>query len=345
MELRSAICLSAAALLLAGCATKEPEPPYRVFVTNEGSGDVTVINPVSLKVMATIPLGKRPRGIHLGPDGKLFVALSGHPNSPPGVDESTLPPPDKSADGVGIFDVVQNKLIRTIPGGANPEQLSLSKDGSIIYVANQDTDGLTLLDLASGKDLGTVPTGEEPEGITSSPDGRFVYVTSETEGTVTQVDTAARKVGKQTKACNHPRTVIATPDGTRIAVACENDGSVAILDAVTLDPVQTIRVGKQYKVMGMAITKDGSTLYVTSGRGKTLFALDLKTYAVRDTWPLTGTRSWGVALSPDEKLLFTANGPSDNVTVVSTDTGKIVADIKAGTLPWGVTVVPNAAVH
>src|SRR5579885_774801 len=90
--------LSAAALLLGACARK---PPYTVYVSNEASGDLTVIDPVKLE-STTIPIGKRARGIHVTPDGKyIYIALSGSPLAPPGVDESTLPPPDKSADGIG----------------------------------------------------------------------------------------------------------------------------------------------------------------------------------------------------------------------------------------------------
>ena len=61
---------------------------YRVYVTNESSGDLSVIDGTTLEVIATIPLGKRPRGIHASPDGKtIYVALSGSPSAPPGVDE------------------------------------------------------------------------------------------------------------------------------------------------------------------------------------------------------------------------------------------------------------------
>ena len=63
-------------------ATTTP-PPYRVYVTNEGSGDLTAIAGGTHEVLATIPLGKRPRGIKAGGD-RLFVALSGSPPAPPG---------------------------------------------------------------------------------------------------------------------------------------------------------------------------------------------------------------------------------------------------------------------
>lgn len=53
---------------------------FRVYVTNEQDGTLSVVDGDSLSVIATIPAGKRPRGIRLSPDGKrLYVALSGSP--------------------------------------------------------------------------------------------------------------------------------------------------------------------------------------------------------------------------------------------------------------------------
>ena len=121
-------------VILAGCA-KQPEKPkgFRIYVTNERSGDLSVIDSETYSVVATVPLGKRPRGIHASPDGKLiYVALSGSPIAGPGVDESTLPPPDKSADGIGVYDVAQGKLVKMIKSGSDPEEFALSADGKLL---------------------------------------------------------------------------------------------------------------------------------------------------------------------------------------------------------------------
>ena len=116
--------------VLAGCSQKPPEASYRVYVSNEASGDLTVIDPVKMEALATVPLGKRARGLHPSGDGKLiYVALSGSPFAPPGVDESTLPPPDKSADGIGIFDIAQNKMLRKVPGGRTRSSSRYRKTG------------------------------------------------------------------------------------------------------------------------------------------------------------------------------------------------------------------------
>src|SRR5215470_745833 len=66
---------------------EKPRGAYRVYVTNETSGDLTVIDSADFEVVGTYRLGKRPRGIHASPDGRtIYVALSGTPPAPPGVD-------------------------------------------------------------------------------------------------------------------------------------------------------------------------------------------------------------------------------------------------------------------
>ncbi len=149
------------ALLIAGCSrntgtsgTSAPEKPggYRVYVTNEVSGDLSVIDSSSMQVVSTVPLGKRPRGLHASPDQRtLYVALSGSPPEGPGVDEKNLPPPDKSADGIGVVDVEQSKLLRVIPGGSDPENFDVSQDGKLLFVSNEDASGVSFVDMAAGK--------------------------------------------------------------------------------------------------------------------------------------------------------------------------------------------------
>src|SRR5580704_15402696 len=163
----------------------------RIYVTNEVSGDLTVIDAATRKVLATLPLGKRPRGIHPSPDGKtLYVALSGSPIAGPDVDESTLPPPDKSADGIGVFDVVQNKLLRIMHAGSDPENFDVSKDGTQIYVSNEDEAEVSIIDVASGNVAKSFKMGAQPEGVRVTPDGKLVFVTSEEDGTIAVLDPA-----------------------------------------------------------------------------------------------------------------------------------------------------------
>ena len=196
------VLLALAALAACGGAdAPPPEPhgdaappvPYHVYVTNEYSGDLTVIAGGTHEVVATIPLGKRPRGIKVSPDGKrLFVALSGSPPSPPGTDESTLPPPDRAADGIGIVDIAAREMAGMVRAGTDPEQVAVSADGARLYVANEDAGEATVVDIATGEVLAALPVGGEPEGVRISPDGSVVYVTSEEDNRVAVIDTRRR---------------------------------------------------------------------------------------------------------------------------------------------------------
>lgn len=334
-------------IFLSGCGTTSQEvrteikpasAPYRIYVTNERSGDLSVIDAATYEVVATIPLGKRPRGIHASPDGKtIYVALSGSPIAPPGVDESTLPPPDKKADAIGVFDVRQNKLLRLIPAGSDPEEFDLSKDGTLLYCSNEDVGQTSIVDIASGKVIASIPVGPEPEGVTTSPDGKSVFVTSEQGGTIAVIDTAARKTIKTIPVGNRPRDVAFFPDGSKAYVTRENDGVISIVDAIKHQPIQTIELGPQgeIKPMSVILSADAKTAYVSSGRGKRVFVIDTATNMVTASIEV-GDRPWGIALSPDGKMLYTANGPSNDVSVVDLAARTVIKKIKVGNSPWGV---------
>jgi YVTN family beta-propeller protein len=111
-----------------------------------------------------------------------------------------------------------------------------------------------------------------------------------------------------------------------------------VIDTGKLEVVQTINLGPPLKPMGMAMTRDGSRLYVTTGRGKKVVIIDTATGNVQTSFE-AGDRPWGIALSPDEKLLFTANGPSNDVSIIDAATHTVLKKVKAGDKPWGVLVL------
>src|SRR3954465_6516878 len=83
LSVRTVIAVVSVALFALG-AHAQSGRDYQVFVSNEKSGDLTVIDGASFKVTATIHAGKRPRGVQGSADGKLvYVALSGTPIEPP----------------------------------------------------------------------------------------------------------------------------------------------------------------------------------------------------------------------------------------------------------------------
>ena len=56
-----------------------------------------------------------------------------------------------------------------------------------------------------------------------------------------------------------------------------------------------------------------------------------------------GARPWGEALARDGRTLYTANGPSNDVSVVDVAARQVRKRIPVGRGPWGVVLIEPAA--
>lgn len=313
-------------------------PNYFVFVSNERSGDVTVIDGASDTIVTTFPVGKRPRGIHAAPDGKrVFVALSGSPRMAPGVD-TERPPSDKTADGLAVIDASVPKLVDRWHVGSDPEQFAISRDGKFAFIANEDDASALIVDLDSGQSRGKIRVSDEPEGVGVNPANGEVYMTCEAKGEVFAIAPYEQRVIAKVDTGGRPRSVAFLPDGSRVYVACENGGYVAVIDAKSYRLLSKIQLPTGSLPMGTAISNDGKELYVSTGRGNAVAVVNMENNAVTATIPV-GNRAWGIALSPDGSKLYTANGASDDVSVVDVKGRKELKRIKAGSGPWGIAIV------
>src|SRR2546426_6956690 len=91
----------------------------RVFVTNEKSDDVTVIDATTRKVVTTIPVGKRPRGVAVSPDGRrVYVTNS-------------------NSDSLSVIDTKSLAVLRTVPAGPRPQGVDLHPARAAVYVGNE----------------------------------------------------------------------------------------------------------------------------------------------------------------------------------------------------------------
>jgi len=342
-----------------GLTAHAESPSYFVFVSNEHSGDVTVIDGATDEVVATFRVGKRPRGIHAAPDGKrLFVTLTGSPRMAPGIDENRAPA-DKTADGLGVIDVAARKLIDRWHVGSDPEQFAISKDGKFAFIANEDDASTSVIDLGSGQSRGKIKVSEEPEGVGVNPANGDVYVTCEEKGEVFAIDPDAQRVIAKIETGGRPRSVAFLPDGSRAYVACENGGYVAVIDAKSHKLLSKIQLPTGSLPMGTAISQNGKELYVSTGRGNAVAIINTQKINARGSPLLSargegegeesiaamipvGNRAWGIALDPSGSKLYTANGASNDVSVVDLKSRKELRRIKVGDGPWGIAVVGAA---
>lgn len=320
----------------------------RLYVSAEQSAEVIVVDPLSAQVVQRISVGKRPRGMMASPDGKLlYVAQSGSPRAGPGVDESKLPAPDRAADGIGVVDLASAKLIRTLPGGQDPESLALSQDGQALFIANEETAELSKLDLARAAITQRVKVGQQPEGVSVHPDGSVVYVTCEQDNEVVAVETKTGNVLAHIPVGKRPRAIAWTQDGAFAFVTNELDASVSVIDARAHKPVQQIALAQpgaatpsEHRPMGIILSPDGKTFFVSTGRGGAVAEIDARNKTLSRVIEKVGARPWGIAQSHDGKRLYTANGPSNDITLIDLTTGE-QKHIPVGGSPWGILSLTN----
>jgi YVTN family beta-propeller protein len=338
---------------------------WRIFVSNEKSNDITVIDGADLKVIATVPVGKRPRGIHASPDNRsVYVATSGTPiEAPPQLDAQGNPiflhrkgaggadkddddddgaVADKTADGIAIVDVAQLKAAGKLNGGSDPEEFALSRDGSRIYTSNEDTKTASVISIVSGKVEHILLAAQEPEGVATAPDGRHFFVTCEAGGDIFVYDAEKFSPTAHFKVDPRPRSVDFLPAGDIAFIPSESAGELNVIDVAAAKVLKTVALPAGSRPMKVRVAADGSRVYVSNGRAGTISVIDTHSYALVDTIKV-GTRPWGLALSPDGKYLYSANGPSNDISVVDLGSDKEIARVKAGDSPWGIAVVPAAA--
>ena len=124
-------------------------------------------------------------------------------------------------DSVSVIRTDQNKVVKKIKVGDEPESVALDPAGRYAYVANAASANMTVIQITNGtpnrfaakRDTrfgpsGNITTGSEPYDIVASPDARRVFVANSGQDTITVLDVAARKlvghVDLRKSLCNAP---------------------------------------------------------------------------------------------------------------------------------------------
>ena len=172
----------------------------------------------------------------------------------PGVDHA-----DFSADGHYMYascealgsmieiDLKQLKVIRTLdlqPKPSSPQDVKLSPDGRVLYVADQDRGGLWEIDPQSFTTIGFMPTGSGAHGLYPSRDARFLYVSNRTAGTISVIDFATRQiVHTWSLGSSSPDMGGVSDDGKTLWLSGRYNAVVYAINTQTGQLRATIRVG------------------------------------------------------------------------------------------------------
>ena len=163
--------ISTATKKMVGTITAAPNPHWitvghdgLLYVTNHTSGEITVVNPKTNKIVKVFPVGETPHAIYASPVGSRLAVTS------------------YGGAEVFIVSTVTDKVIATIPVGREPLDVEYSPDGRYICTTNSDDNTVSVIDAATNNVIDTIKTGKQPTSIDFN--GRQGYVTDEGSGTV-----------------------------------------------------------------------------------------------------------------------------------------------------------------
>jgi YVTN family beta-propeller protein len=193
-----------------------------LYVTNDESNSLTAIDPRNGRVLRTIRVAD-PYNMYFTPDGRYAIVVAERlrrldfrdvhsfelhkslsVGTCKGVDHI-----DFSADGSYLIascefsgrmievDVKRERVVGELVlphAGAMPQDVKVSPDGRVFYVADMASNGVWELTGKPFRRIGFLATGKGAHGLYPSRDARLLYITNRGEGSISVLDFAKRKL-------------------------------------------------------------------------------------------------------------------------------------------------------
>jgi YVTN family beta-propeller protein len=144
-------------------------------------------------------------------------------------------------------DVATHKVLGTLklPGRAMPQDVRLTPDGSIFYVADMMANGVHEIEGDAFTLVGFVPTGRGAHGLYFSRDSKWLYVSNRDEGTVALIDVRTRTVATKWEiAGGSPDMGGVSADGKVLWLSGRYNAEVYAIDTTDGHLLARIPVGK-----------------------------------------------------------------------------------------------------
>jgi len=179
-------------------------------------------------------------------------------------------------------------------------RLALSPNERKLYVTS--TDGrLYVFNTATRAVATSKSLGGSLQGLAIDHAGARLFVSS-TAGDVWRLERGTLRSLRQTTLDCAAQDVALSHDDRELYVACEK-GNVVVLDARTLEQRDVIPLGSAF---GLAVTRDGEQLYVSSPSDGEVAIVELATHKIVGHVPVKGTPR-RIAFSPSGDQAYVTN--------------------------------------
>jgi DNA-binding beta-propeller fold protein YncE len=310
------VFLAACLTLTTAFAVSQPANKPLLVATNQGDRDLSVIDPVAEKQLATVPEeGVTGHEVATSPDGRLaYVPIYGNSGvGHPGTDGREMVvidiPSRKVVDRVDfghgvrphcpVYDRVHNllyvtteldqtvtvinphtlKIVGTIPTGAKESHmLVISRDGKLGYTSNVGAGSVSVLDMVGHKTIAVIPISKAAQRIAISNDDKMVFTSDQTKPQMAVIDTATNTIKTWVPLPAVGYGTSPTPDGRYLLVVLPSVNKMVAVDLATLTVTHSVDVAADpVKVLA---SPDGRVAYVSCSKAKQVAVVDLSQWKV-----------------------------------------------------------------
>lgn len=327
----------AIAMFTNGCGSSpSPQPTTsKVYVAVEEGSSLTVLDGNDLHTLGNIPLsGYMAHNVQVAPDGRSvwasLVAMEGM--------ETEMP------DQVVVVDPSTDTITDWIELGSevHPAHVVLTPDSRGAYITGAAENELFRIDTATKKIVARVPLGHGAgaHGTRMSRDGRSVW-SAEIDGKCVARTDANAHTTVHIDLEGQAVQVGVTLDDRYVFVSQYDTRSVARIDTTTSEVQYSALPADAQGPIQLYPTPDGEKMLVVDqgvladrAPSDKLFAIDIASLAITETVTV-GLGAHGVVANGNRAYVTAIE--DDSVSAVDLETWKLVAQVKVGRKPNGIS--------
>ncbi len=173
----------------------------------------------------------------------------------------------------------------------------------------------------------------------------YVHGTNPTWATVAKLSAADVELVDTLTVCNNAHTLALTPDRSRLWVTCPPINNIIIINTITFKKVRTIDLGDIIinSPMGVAITPDGTTAYVTYANTGQLGIWTANEGAYVDTVTIGGSPNF-IVFTPDGSKAYVSDYSNSTIKVMDISDNSVLKTIDfAGPVLQDAVVSPDGS--
>ena len=148
----------------------------------------------------------------------------------------------------------------------SPINMTVSKDGSRLYVVAQEGNALMVIDPEKQKVLNKISVGNFPHSVILSNNGLTAYVSNQWSDNVSVINLATSKVTDTLKTANGPAGLALSADGKVLYAVNSYSSNISVIDLQTKEELKRLMAGNN--PAGARLSPDGKLIYVTNRRAQ-----------------------------------------------------------------------------